>query len=231
MLTIVMPAYNEGDIIESSVREWHDEVVARLPGSEIVVVDDCSKDHTGRVLDELAVKLPQLRVVRPERNGGHGRALRLGFRHAAQEFVFQTDSDRQHVPAEFWKLWELRAEADFVLGMRRQRRDGAFRVFVTRGLRLLNYMAWGLWIADANCPFKLMRRTALNQVLERVPPDSFIPMVMVSILSRRMGFRVREVEVTHLPRTGGQASLKGLLRWARVGFHCAGELIRLRLSF
>src|SRR5947209_1395184 len=108
MVTIVMPAYNEADIIELTVREWYDQVVARLPGSEVIVVDDCSKDNTRSVLEELQRKLPALRVMSPERNGGHGKALRFGFEHVTQPFVFQTDSDRQHTPADFWSLWSLR---------------------------------------------------------------------------------------------------------------------------
>jgi hypothetical protein len=39
-------------------------------------------------------------------------------------------------------------------------------------MRFLNFLVWGVWIADANCPFKLMRRHALKNVLMRVPPDS-----------------------------------------------------------
>jgi glycosyltransferase involved in cell wall biosynthesis len=230
MLSIVMPAYNEADIIESAVREWYDEVVSRVPGSEMIVVDDCSKDATGAVLDSLAKKLPQLRVIRPAQNGGHGKALRFGFQNAGQEWVFQTDSDRQHLPTDFWSLWESKDDFDFMMGVRRRREDGTFRIMITRTMRLLNALIWGVWVTDANCPFKLMRRGRLEKVLDRIPTDSFIPMVMVSILARKMGFHVREVLVTHLPRRGGQQSLKGILRWLRVGSRCASQLIRLRLS-
>ena len=230
MVSIVMPAYNEADIIRATVEEWVGEVVSRIPGAELIVVDDCSKDATGSVLDGLALQLPQLRVVRPPQNGGHGKALRLGFQQARCEFIFQTDSDRQHLPAEFWKLWELRADADFVFGVRSTREDGRFRLFVTRTMRLLNLLTWGIWINDANCPFKLMRAGALRAVLQEIPGDSFIPMVMVSILARRMRFRFCEVAVTHLPRTGGQQSLKGVLKWMRVGGRCFAQLFRLRLN-
>jgi len=230
VVSIVMPAYNEKDHIERTVREWNDEVVAKLPGSELIVVDDCSKDGTGRVLDALASELRQLSVVRPSQNGGHGKALRLGFQHATSEFIFQTDSDRQHLPAEFWKLWNARADCDFVFGIRSYRADGLFRVLITRSMRLLNFLIWGCWVADANCPFKLMRRDALEKVLSRIPPDSFIPMVMVSLLARRMSFRVTEVGVTHLPRTAGEQSLKGMLKWLRVCYRCSKQLVQLRLA-
>jgi glycosyltransferase involved in cell wall biosynthesis len=230
MVTIVMPAFNEQDIIEKAVRDWHDQVVAKLPGAEILVVDDCSTDGTGAVLEKLAAQLPAMRFVRPARNGGHGKALGFGFRQTTGEYIFQTDSDQQHLPSEFWNLWMLR-EKDFVFGVRKDRADGMLRIVITRSMRILNFAMWGIWIRDANCPFKLMRRDALERVLKRISEDCFIPMVEVSILSRKMGFTVAEVPVTHLARRGGTQSLKGALRWVRVGFMCARQLLALRLQF
>jgi dolichol-phosphate mannosyltransferase len=229
-LSIVMPAYNEGAHIEQCVLEWYEGVAARVAGSEVIVVDDCSRDDTGDRLRSLAVRLPALRVLTTPNNGGHGRALRFGLEHAKGEFVFHTDSDRQHTPHDFWALWDCRATADFVFGVRGHRADGAFRAAVSATMRGLNAVLWGYWIQDANCPYKLMRRTALETVMASIAPSSFIPMVMVSILARRRGFRVREVPVQHFPRVAGQQSLTGLLKWARISNRCVAELVRLRLD-
>jgi glycosyltransferase involved in cell wall biosynthesis len=231
MVSIVMPAYNEEQIIEKTVRDWHEEVISRIPGSELIVVNDCSKDRTGDVLARLAGDFPTLRPVTPERNGGHGRALRYGFDRVTQDWVFQTDSDRQHLPSDFWRLWDQRENSDFVLGVRSTRADGPVRVFITTVMRLTNFVVWGLWIRDANCPFKLMRRQAMEKVLARIPGDSFIPMVMLSILCRKMKYRVSDVEVQHLPRRGGEQSLSGLWKWITVGSRCLRQLLvwRVRL--
>jgi dolichol-phosphate mannosyltransferase len=228
MLTVVMPSYNEEQIIEDSVREWHGEVVARIPGAELVVIDDCSTDATGSILDRLSHELPGVRSIHQQQNGGHGRALRHGFQHLSKEFVFQTDSDRQHKPAEFWRLWEIRENYDFVFGVRSQRADGVLRIVITHAMRLLIWALWRVWIRDANCPYKLMRSSALDQVLSHIPEDSFIPMVMVSIMARKMDFRFTEVPVTHLPRRGGTQSLKGILRWMRIARVCVKQLWDLR---
>jgi glycosyltransferase involved in cell wall biosynthesis len=228
VLTVLMPAYNEADIIAANVTEWHAEVIAKLPGSQLLVIDDCSTDGTAEVLDRLAHTLPGVAFLRREVNGGHGQALLFGFRHVDSEFVFQTDTDGQHPAADFWRLWELRQQYDFVFGVRERRQDGAFRQLVTNLMRILNWLLWQVWISDANCPFKLMRREALATVLRYIPEDAFIPMVMVSILARRLRFRVTEVSVQHLPRRGGTQSLRGLARWARVSWLCAGQLARLR---
>ena len=153
-----------------------------------------------------------------------------GFDHATQDWVFQTDSDRQHLPSDFWKLWEKRQEYDFVLGVRSTRADGPVRVFITTVMRLANLLIWGLWIRDANCPFKLMRRKPMETVMARIPRDSFIPMVMFSMLCRKMPFRVAEVMVTHLPRRGGEQSLSGLWKWIKVGSKCLRQIVDLRMS-
>jgi glycosyltransferase involved in cell wall biosynthesis len=229
-LSVVMPAHNEGEHIEQTVREWHATVVSRVPGSELIVVDDCSTDDTRARLEAARPYVPELRVVPLDANAGHGPAVRAGLEHAAGEYVFQTDSDRQFDPGEFWKLWALRQQTDFVFGVRQQRADGRFRAGISAMLRLTNLAVWGEWIADANCPFKLMRRAPLADLVGRIPRDSFIPMVMVSVLARRDGFRVAEVDVTHFPRTAGQQSLAGVERWARVGPRCVRELVALRLA-
>jgi dolichol-phosphate mannosyltransferase len=229
-VTIVMPAYNEGDIIADTVEEWHKEVIAKLPGARLLVIDDRSTDETEAVLAGLAQSKRGVQYLRRDTNGGHGQALLFGFRHVQTEYVFQTDSDRQHCPAEFWRLWELRSQCDFVFGVRASRQDGGFRRVVTTLMRILNCILWQAWISDANCPFKLMRRDALEAVLAEIPQDAFIPMVMVSIVARRAGFRVAEVSVTHLPRSGGTQSLRGIVRWIRVGMLCARELTRLRIQ-
>jgi glycosyltransferase involved in cell wall biosynthesis len=229
-LSIVMPAYNEAAHIDTCVREWYEQVIAAIPDSELLVVDDCSSDGTGARLEFLTTCLPRLHVLRTPRNVGHGPAVLLGLENCSGEFVFQTDSDRQHTPDDFPKLWDRRDQADFLFGVREQRADGPFRIVVSGILRTINFLIWGQWITDANCPFKLMRRSALAQVISDVPRDCFIPMVVVSLLARRRGFRSLEIPVQHFARTAGEQSLAGLRKWGRVGARCAGDLLALRFA-
>jgi glycosyltransferase involved in cell wall biosynthesis len=230
MLSVVMPAYNEAPLIEASVREWYDAVIAKLPDAELLVVDDCSTDGTGPVLEAMRGELPRLRVLRLGTNVGHGPAVRHGLEAATAAFVLQTDSDRQHAPEDFWRLWARRDEADFIFGVRAQRADGAVRAMVAKGLRVVNLLVWRHWIADANCPFKLMAREPMRSILDEIPRDAFIPMVMLSVLARYRGCRVLEVEVRHFPRPAGQPSITGLMKWGRVGWQCSRELLALRIG-
>jgi dolichol-phosphate mannosyltransferase len=229
-LSIVMPAYNEAEHIEQSVSEWLDRVVSVVPGAELLVVDDCSTDDTGAKLEAMARRCSGLRVIRAPANMGHGPALRLAMERCTGEFVFQTDSDRQHTPDDFWALWREREHSDFVFGVRDHRADGAFRAGISAVMRLANLVIWQRWIVDANCPFKLMRRQALEPLLALVPRDTFIPMVMLSLLARRSTHRVSEVRVRHFARSAGHQSLSGLVSWARIGRRCVAELFALRVA-
>ena len=227
MLTVVMPCYNEGEILERTVREWH-AIAERVPGGRVLVVDDASTDDTPAILSRLRDELPVLDVVRAEVNRGHGPTVVDGLCRACTEWVFHTDSDLQIPSEEFWSLWELRDDADFVLGVRRNRADGAFRKMISTGARWVNVLLWRVRVRDANCPFKLMRREPLAAIVEQLPQDLFAPMIAIAVLARVRGYRVREVQVTHLPRPGGTQSLAGAVKWARTVRRCLAEAWSVR---
>jgi glycosyltransferase involved in cell wall biosynthesis len=161
---------------------------------------------------------------------GHGGAVRAGLEAARGEWIFQTDSDRQHPAREFWELWRQRERFDFVMGTRRSREDGPLRSAISHTMQFIIWCLFGVWIPDANCPFKLMRAQPLQRALDRVPRGAFIPMVMISVLARTLGYRVACHPVTHLARTGGTQSLSGIGRWLKIGVRCTRELVVLRGS-
>ena len=71
-LSVVMPVYNEADVIDRVIEELEAEVVSRFDDAELIVVDDASTDGTGRTLDELAARHPRLRVEHAAQNAGRG---------------------------------------------------------------------------------------------------------------------------------------------------------------
>ena len=109
-LIIVIPAYNEEENIENVVAQWHPIVEKTGGDSRLFVINDGSTDRTQEELDQLQGKYPQLRTVKKE-NQGHGATILYGYRCAIAEgadYIFQTDSDGQTLPEEFWKLWSDR---------------------------------------------------------------------------------------------------------------------------
>src|SRR3954453_7007302 len=153
-----MPVYNEAGVIADVVGELGRDVVARLDGTEVVVVDDGSSDETPAVLDGLAEAHPWLTVIHAARNQGHGPSLRQAFESSAGEWILQMDSDGQQVPGELWDLWALREEADLVVGVRRGRSEGRHRAAVSAFARMAARLAGGGGVRDGDGAFKLIRR-------------------------------------------------------------------------
>ncbi|MCG8653367.1 MAG: glycosyltransferase family 2 protein [Pirellulales bacterium] len=207
-VSIVMPVFNEQEVIEKSVRDYHAEILEQIPGSEMVIVDDCSTDDTPVILKSLAQELEGITIFKTERNSGHGKALRLAYENAARDIIFHTDSDYQFYPKDFWKLYEEADENDLTIGFRALRKDPVSRLIVTNILRLSNILIFGYNIKDANSPFKIIRKDCLNECLKVIDPDAFAPSIMLTVTARWKGYRVKELPVGHLPRLTGEVSIK-----------------------
>ena len=206
-VSIVMPCYNEEAVIERVIKDYYCEVIAKIDDSELIVIDDCSKDNTYNILNCLKDELPKLKILRTPINSGHGKAIALGYKSAEKEFVLQTDSDGQSESSDFWKLYSLKDDYDLILGFRKQRSDPVSRMIITKVLRLINFFLFGVWIIDVNCPFRLIRKTALIELLEPVDKEALTPNIMISIIAKKKNTRMIEVPITHYKRKTGQVSI------------------------
>lgn len=208
-LYIVMPAYNEEENIDQVAREWH-EVVAKVgPESRLVIVNDGSKDSTYAKLLELKQELPQLMPL-DKANSGHGATLLYAYNYALKEnadYVFQTDSDGQTIPDEFYPFWEEREKYAAIIGHRNHRQDGFSRVFVTKTLKLVIRMVFGVSVTDANTPFRLMPRATLEKYIPQIPKDFNLSNVILSVLLVHNKENVKFTPITFRPRQGGVNSI------------------------
>ena len=214
-LSIVMPVYNEQDVIEKVVMTFCKQVLDKFQQSEFIIVNDCSSDNTLHILKSLNRDIPYLRVITLRSNRGHGEALRIAYEASKGDLIFHCDSDNQFVAKDFWLLYnEMREKnLDVALGWRRNRHDPLRRLIITRFVRLACIFLFGVSIRDSNSPFKLHTRKSLDKLLEVVPIDSFTPSIMMAIAARELGMRMTEVPVCHLPRlTGGSF----LVKWSLI---------------
>ena len=210
-LYIVIPAYNEQDNIEQVINDWY-PVIEKHNGdgqSRLVIIDDGSKDSTYEKLKQYAKTRPLLTpLTKP--NGGHGATVLYGYKYALKndaDYIFQTDSDGQTLPEEFWKLWEDRKKCGLLIGSRKRRQDGWRRIFVTRVLRLVILVTFHCWVEDANTPFRLMRAAELEEVLKEIPPQYFLANVLMTVRYTKEGRRVMYYPITFRPRQGGVNSI------------------------
>jgi glycosyltransferase involved in cell wall biosynthesis len=183
-----------------------------------VILDDGSKDTTYRIMEECAQTLPAFEpITKP--NSGHGATVLYGYNFAVAagaDYVFQTDSDGQTLPDEFWPFWEQRTSYDMVIGHRRGRQDGPSRVFVTKTLKFVLWICFHVSITDANTPFRLMKTSVLKEQLKLVPENFNLSNVMISVIYAKKKLKVKFLPVTFRPRQGGVNSIN-MKRIIRIG--------------
>jgi glycosyltransferase involved in cell wall biosynthesis len=222
-----MPVYNEEGVIADVVEELRRDVVARLDGAEIVIVDDGSTDGTPAILDRLASGHDHVTVIHAERNQGHGPSLRRAFEESEGEWLFQMDSDGQQLAAELWDLWALREQADLVVGVRQGRSEGRHRDAVSAAARWANRIVGGGRLRDVNVPFKLIRRDVWEDLRGDIPSQPVAPSLLIAVGASVRGWRVAEVEISHLPRRHGSSTVD-VRALVRLTFGALRELVGFR---
>ena len=205
---VIIPAYNEEASLERVVRA----VRASVPGADIAVVNDGSRDGTGAIVERLGVvglHLPH--------NMGIGAAEQTGFRYAQRfgyDVVVRNDGDGQHDPVEIPRLLDAlaRPSTDVVIGSRYLEERG----YVTPRLRRLGIeilagvitLVSGWRATDPTSGFRAFGPRAIRLCASVYPHDYPEPESVVLFV--RAGLRVREIPVTMNPRWAGQSSIRVL---------------------
>lgn len=218
----VMPAYNEAENIGRTIGQWYpivEELSLKGISSMLIIANDGSKDNTFTIMEGLKNKYPLFKPL-DKPNSGHGATLLYLYRYAIDQgadYIFQTDSDGQTNPDEFWQMWENRVLFDFQIGYRSKRQDGICRVFVTKVLRLVVWLMFHEWITDANTPFRLMRTDKLQKIMDVIPQNFFLCNVAISAIAVKWKYRVGWYNITFKPRQGGVNSIN-MKRIIKIGW-------------
>lgn len=224
----VMPAYNEAANIRDTVEQWYPVVEkcnAECGEARLVIANDGSKDNTFQILQDLCHEFPLLEPIN-KHNSGHGATVLMLYRYAIEHgasYIFQTDSDGQTSPEEFWQMYENRQKYDMQIGSRNGRKDGLSRIVVSRVLRLVVWLIFRVWVEDPNTPFRLMKTEGLSKILTVVPRDFFLCNVAVSAIATKWNYRIGWYKISFKPRQGGVNSIN-FRRIAKIGLKALGEL-------
>ncbi|MGD8710545.1 MAG: glycosyltransferase family 2 protein [Ectothiorhodospiraceae bacterium] len=214
-LSVVIPLYNEVDNVSPLLAQLHDSL-AGYPGPwELILVDDGSRDGTGRALTEQAAHYGgHVRVVRLSRNYGQTAAMQAGLDAARGRFIATLDGDLQNDPADIPRMVEQleRDDLDLLAGWRRNRQDTLIRRFPSKLANWLIRRTTGVQLSDYGCSLKVYRTSVIKQVTLYGEMHRFIPAWMAAITPPD---RIGETVVNHRAREHG-ASKYGLSRTFRV---------------
>ncbi|HHQ49538.1 MAG TPA: glycosyltransferase family 2 protein [Acidobacteria bacterium] len=206
-LSIVIPIFNEVEVLEPAIRRVLEVDLGPEVERELIAVDDCSTDGSRERLVELGERLG-FTVLLHEVNRGKGAALRTGFAEATGDYVLIQDADLEYDPEDIPALLEpvLTGQADVVYGSR----------FITgdahRVLYYWHYVAnhiltaicdaiTNLNLTDMEVCYKLIRRDLLEKITLREDRFGFEPEVTIKLARLRPQPRFWEVGISYAGRT------------------------------
>lgn len=180
-LTVVLPVFNEEKNIAHLIHRWQHYFIKKDISFEFIIINDGSTDSSLAVLEQLAKSNSTIKVYSQE-NKGHGPAIRKGYTLALQnDWVFQLDADSLYDTDAFEKMWNQKADYDFLVGQINQKNTTTARWLISWVSVTLVKLLCGASSNDINTPYRLMRTEDLASILPKIAEDSFAVNIMLSM--------------------------------------------------
>ena len=214
-LSVVIPAYNEERFIGTLLERIKAVDLGPLGvTTELVVVDDCSKDRTAAIVEGVA----DVRLIRMPKNGGKGRAVRAGIAAATGELLIIQDADLEYDPQDYVPMVRalLDGRADIIYGSRYlgRGRHANQSLGAYLGGRSLSVVAWlftGQFLTDTVTAFKLFRREELAALPLETSGFELDHEITARMIAR--GKTIAEVPIRYYPRSREEGKKIGPRDW------------------
>lgn len=204
-ISFCFPAYNEEANIEQTILEAAEVGEGLFSDYEIVVTDDGSKDQTAQIVADLIKTNSKIKLIRQE-NKGYGGSVWTALTNASKELVFFTDADLQFKLADIKDFIPYIENDDVVIGFRAPRADPMFRIISAWMWNRLAHFSLGISFRDADCAFKLFKKSALDGISIQSKGNTFSPELLWRLSQKNL--KIKELPVKHYPRVSGRP--KGL---------------------
>lgn len=208
-LAVVMPVYNEEEIVKSVIEKWCLELDKLNIDYKLFAYNDGSKDNSGQILEEIANNNSKVICIN-KKNAGHGPTILKGFKDNAADFtwILQIDSDNEMEPEYFNRLWEKRNNYDFLIGRRENRQQPFSRKILSAASRMCVRLFYGKGVWDVNSPYRLMRSEAFIEYFKQIPSTVFSPNLMLSGITAKKKLRYYETPIPCQGRQTGEVSIQ-----------------------
>ena len=199
--SIVIPAYNEARRLPNTLEVLRRRLELDPAITEILIVDDGSKDETAAIVRDFARTHSGFGLVSYWPNAGKGYAIRRGVLEAKGDQILLTDADLSTPIEEMDKLVRALENHEVAIGSRGldattvKRRQRWYRQTMGKTFNWLMRRLTGLTYADTQCGFKLFRREAARKIFSEAVVDRFAYDVEMLMIARRHGYAVAEVPV------------------------------------
>lgn len=207
-LSIIIPAYNEGSTIHLILNKIKQTQLNDIE-KEIIIVNDCSRDHTETSIQNYMLENPDLHIqyYLHETNQGKGAAIHTGIQNATGDYVIIQDADLEYDPNEYSILLKpiLDGHADVVYGSRFMGGKPHRILFFwhsigNKFLTFISNMFTNLNLTDMETCYKLFRREIIQSITIQERRFGLEPEITAKI-SKIPNIRIYEVGISYYGRT------------------------------
>jgi len=203
-VSVVVPAFNEEANLRSTVLLVGNKLDELETAFEIIIVNDGSTDATPRIAEELVAADNRIRLINHPHNLGPGSGVFTGIEAAKGEFVIFIPADLALDIEELHKYIDASRSCDLVVGIRSDRQDySVFRKFVSIVNITLIKLLFGMKERQFNY-IHMYRRTMLDRI--NIESRGVFITAEIMIKARDLGYQLREIDITYVPRTAGKAT-------------------------
>lgn len=208
-LSVIIPAYNEARTIHLILDKVKSVELLNNINKEIIIVNDCSTDHTEQVIEKYIAENPMLCVqyFKHDYNRGKGAAIHTGIQKATGEYLVIQDADLEYDPEEYNDLLKpvIKGFADVVFGSRFMGGNPHRVLFFwhtigNKFLTMLSNMYSNLNLTDMETCYKLFDTRMIQSINLVESRFGFEPEVTAKI-SRVPNIRIYEVGISYYGRT------------------------------
>lgn len=220
---IVIPAYNESQVIEKVIEE-----VMGAGYKHLVVVDDGSKDNT----HESALKVPGIIALRHKINRGKGAAVKTGIVAANKlgaDIIVTVDGDGQHDPTDIEHLIDPIASGEYevVLGVRRKQRGEMplIKIIANNIGNYITFLLYGIHVSDSQSGFRAYSRFAAEIIDTKADKYEYDSKVIREINNNRLTFTEVPIQVRYTEYSMGKAQKQGFVNGLKTMFRMIWDMI------
>jgi dolichol-phosphate mannosyltransferase len=230
-LAIIIPCYNEEEVIRESYRRTRQALQSLPNPAEIIYINDGSRDQTRLILNEIAAADRQVKLIHFSRNFGHQPAVTAGLNHCDADLAVIMDADLQDPPELIPQLLALqeKEEANVVYCVRQSRKgDHFFKRFTARAFyRIMNSMSEVKFPLDTG-DFRLIDRKIINEFCRLKERGKYIRGLISWV-----GFKQVPFYYKHEARAAGRTKypLSKMLKFASIALvYFSNKPLRLAMS-
>ncbi len=212
-ITVFFPVYNDERTVEKITLKTIAVLEKCTNNYEIIIINDCSPDNSGKIADDLALRNNKIKVIHHQKNLGYGAALKSGFNSSQFEFICFTDGDDEYEINDIEKFIKLKDYYDLIITFRYIKLYSTWRIFVSKIYNALLRFIFKHKFRDISTGLRFVRKDIIAD-LNLVSDSPFIG-AELAIKTMLKGYRVGEVGIQTFPRefgSGSSTSIKNILK-------------------